>query len=480
MKIKLQWKMALVIGVSTFLTIVLSHFTIRYHLKQWYVQKIEREAVNSAKLIGDGLIGVMMATNSYSSIEHVINELSNKNIFKIKLIRAEHVIRQHGMRRGEIAVTEKEKEVLKTGKTISSLETPGMLKVIYPFITDDRCGACHVGMDGKPIPAGKVNGAAVLLFDIRADEKEAMAITGQIVGLMTLVMLLSAVFILMLVHKLVGMPIANIAKSITGFSEERFETNLPDYSTLEIGIMADQIRATAKALAEKKIAREEEFKLEKKVNSEIREFVTSKAKEMGIGDDAELSLIISRLTNIMDEGVTAGFTKTAMGFLKSAENRLSLPSDPDIIQAVSVYLGGVVGACAEGLKKRYMELVLEEALTNAIVHGNLEVPSSLKDTDFELFNKLVAERIAVGPYNSRKVEVTYKFDGLKMSFVIKDEGPGFDWSSKIGEEEADPDAGHGRGLMIIKALVSKMEYNGKGNELTIEFDTQGGCPKPPV
>lgn len=87
------------------------------------------------------------------------------------------------------------------------------------------------------------------------------------------------------------------------------------------------------------------------------------------------------------------------------------------------------------------ELCLDEALTNAMVHGNKLDPD-------------------------RKVHVTLCADARKWGVVIEDEGAGFK-----AEDIPDPDSADnlfresGRGILLMKGYVDEMKYNGRGNRL---------------
>jgi serine/threonine-protein kinase RsbW len=91
-----------------------------------------------------------------------------------------------------------------------------------------------------------------------------------------------------------------------------------------------------------------------------------------------------------------------------------------------------------------IHMAVEEALVNAIQHGNQEDPA-----------KFVHVRYQAAPYRLR-IEIT-------------DEGPGF-----LPANVADPTSGerlcqpNGRGLLLMKAYMSKVEYLGCGNQLVME------------
>lgn len=111
-----------------------------------------------------------------------------------------------------------------------------------------------------------------------------------------------------------------------------------------------------------------------------------------------------------------------------------------------------------------LQVALEEALTNAVIHGNLEIPSVLKDADETAFRKAVEERRSQAPFADRVVwiEATYSSDGVTVQ--IEDEGPGFD-----PESLPDPslpeniERGHGRGVAMMRSFMDHVEFEGRGN-----------------
>lgn len=91
-----------------------------------------------------------------------------------------------------------------------------------------------------------------------------------------------------------------------------------------------------------------------------------------------------------------------------------------------------------------VHLAVEEALVNAIKHGNKEDPA-----------KSVHVRVQTSPVRLR-VEIT-------------DEGDGFD--PRLVPDPTDPsrlNIPHGRGLMLIHSFMTHVQYKGRGNELVME------------
>jgi len=70
--------------------------------------------------------------------------------------------------------------------------------------------------------------------------------------------------------------------------------------------------------------------------------------------------------------------------------RLVIPSQTKLVKNVLTFLGDCYQSICENCKINayHIEISISEALINAIVHGNLEVPSSIKQNDWDRFDKL--------------------------------------------------------------------------------------------
>lgn len=112
---------------------------------------------------------------------------------------------------------------------------------------------------------------------------------------------------------------------------------------------------------------------------------------------------------------------------------------------------------------------LKEALVNAIDHGNLELDSDLREQgDGTQFYELGRVRQTQEPYCSRKVALTCRVSPQKLTYIIQDEGPGFDPSTLPDPD--DPESilrSHGRGLLLIRSFMDDVEFNESGNQITL-------------
>lgn len=151
---------------------------------------------------------------------------------------------------------------------------------------------------------------------------------------------------------------------------------------------------------------------------------------------------------------------------------LRIPSAPDWVEPTAEYLMQRAkhwGVVTEVTSYRLVT-VLHEALTNAIIHGNLEISSELKEQDDDGFMRQVALRCADPNYSRRVVDIRALFEGKSARWVISDQGAGFDHAAilrRLDAGEYDPLKPSGRGLMLIRAFVDEMSYEDNGRRLIL-------------
>ena len=91
-----------------------------------------------------------------------------------------------------------------------------------------------------------------------------------------------------------------------------------------------------------------------------------------------------------------------------------------------------------------IHLAVEEALVNAIKHGNKEDPA-------------------------KSVRVLVQTSPEQLRVEIVDEGAGFDPAQVPNPTSPERlNRPHGRGLMLIQSYMTHVEYRGRGNELVME------------
>ena len=129
-----------------------------------------------------------------------------------------------------------------------------------------------------------------------------------------------------------------------------------------------------------------------------------------------------------------------------------------------------IGICDQAESVR-VNMAMEEALLNAIYHGNLEVSSKLRN-DPELgdepYRTQIEQRRRLSPYKERKVTVRAHFTAQEAKIIVTDQGPGFDPHSL--PDPTDPEhieLASGRGLLLIRTFMDVVSHNASGNEITM-------------
>jgi CheY-like chemotaxis protein len=126
-----------------------------------------------------------------------------------------------------------------------------------------------------------------------------------------------------------------------------------------------------------------------------------------------------------------------------------------------------------------IEVALEQAILNAMYHGNLELTSEQLSAERQrraaidegadeagLEESLVVRRRQEAPWKDRKVFVRALVTREEARLSVRDEGPGFDVQNKLDVSLSD-DESAGRGLVLMWALMDKVIYNKAGNEVTL-------------
>ena len=113
-------------------------------------------------------------------------------------------------------------------------------------------------------------------------------------------------------------------------------------------------------------------------------------------------------------------------------------------------------------------IALEEALANALYHGNLEIDSELIASDYQEYRRLVEQRLNEPPYRDRKLFVSARMSRSEVVFVIRDQGPGFSPSSLPDPEKTGYfDRTTGRGVLLMRTFMDDVVYNDQGNQVTL-------------
>jgi len=164
---------------------------------------------------------------------------------------------------------------------------------------------------------------------------------------------------------------------------------------------------------------------------------------------------VTALRSIQNMSMRASFTSREVGSLK-----MMFPFGEWLLEA--------------GLIKekdwRGFHVAFQEALTNSLEHGNLELKSEWKD-DFDSagqdkYSLEKKSRLNQEEYGGRLLQIETLYDGTNLVVSIEDEGKGFDVTSLMSGPPPR-DACHGRGFSLISAYVDNVAFNPKGTKITM-------------
>ena len=118
-----------------------------------------------------------------------------------------------------------------------------------------------------------------------------------------------------------------------------------------------------------------------------------------------------------------------------------------------------------------MDISLAEAISNAVIHGNLGIPSHLRTTaeGFAQFQRLLHKRMADPVIAARRLEINFLTRGPEfVTISVTDQGAGFDLAKKL-EHTAAATAKNGRGLSLIRKAAQSIHGEDGGRTLVMTF-----------
>ena len=159
-----------------------------------------------------------------------------------------------------------------------------------------------------------------------------------------------------------------------------------------------------------------------------------------------------------------------LAYLNALELRFDLENDVTLVPPLIAHLQEHItrfGLFDQNACLR-VGIALEEAISNAIHHGNLELSSDLREDGGDTYEHLAEERRHRPPYGERRVHINARLSRSEAEFKILDEGPGFDPSVLPDPTEpANIAKISGRGLLLMRTFMDEVRYNRFGNELTM-------------
>jgi anti-sigma regulatory factor (Ser/Thr protein kinase) len=149
---------------------------------------------------------------------------------------------------------------------------------------------------------------------------------------------------------------------------------------------------------------------------------------------------------------------------------LVVPSLPHWIEPTVEYLrrqAVQIGACSETRSFKLL-LALHEALSNSIIHGNLEVSSELKE--IEKFADALAQATADPHLAHRVVDISVDYNSERCRWMLTDQGKGFNVRRVLRRclnVDLESQLASGRGILLMHSFLDHVSYKLGGRRVIL-------------
>lgn len=205
------------------------------------------------------------------------------------------------------------------------------------------------------------------------------------------------------------------------------------------------------------------------LNAGAASYVPKSALAESLNDTVDQILEYSRKNRSKDQ---------LMQYTTNCRHQFKIENNPQLIPPMLDFLRDSMNTLRLGdpTTVRHASVALEEALSNAMYHGNLELNekqcrdarhSYREGDEFEM----VRLRQHQQPYSSRRVYVGIDLSKNKAQFIVRDQGNGFDVSTL----QPITDVGNisdlkQRGLTLIRNFMDEVKFNQEGNEIRMSLE----------
>ena len=157
-------------------------------------------------------------------------------------------------------------------------------------------------------------------------------------------------------------------------------------------------------------------------------------------------------------------------FLSRRETSFEFETDPNLIGPFGAFIEESLERVgfADGSTRTQVAVAIIEAVSNAMVHGNLEVDSRLREQSHESYERMIEQRRRQPPYRDRRVRIVAHESPSQIEYRVTDDGAGFDPSSL--PDPTDPEnllKLSGRGILLIRTFMDQVEFEDGGRTIVM-------------
>ena len=158
-----------------------------------------------------------------------------------------------------------------------------------------------------------------------------------------------------------------------------------------------------------------------------------------------------------------------------ARSSFQIPNDHNLISPLVGQIRELVNGMQlfDETEVIQLSMALEEAVSNALYHGNLELTAEQLDSvEYDISASenvsIVDTRREASPYKDRSIFVDVELNRDVARFTVRDEGPGFDHAEVPSPAEVvASEKLSGRGLTQMRLFLDEIRFNDRGNEVVL-------------
>lgn len=163
-------------------------------------------------------------------------------------------------------------------------------------------------------------------------------------------------------------------------------------------------------------------------------------------------------------------------------DHLRILSRPEWVEPVVMFLRdkAIAAGAVDADGAQRLVIAFTEAVTNAIVHGNYELSSELKEHGGERFRQAINDRMGDPAFAERIVDIRVDYEPDRCTWTITDQGKGFDVQKvldRVNSDDPEVMLSSGRGINIMRAFLSDVSWDHGGRQIRLTIDSARGSER---
>ncbi|TGL85985.1 PAS domain S-box protein [Leptospira congkakensis] len=170
--------------------------------------------------------------------------------------------------------------------------------------------------------------------------------------------------------------------------------------------------------------------------------------------------------------MSSQYEDTIIQLIESEKIELSMNNYLRNAELVSQKITSQLAKYLTTIEQTEVRSSIREIVINAVEHGNLNISFDEKSKALIDGNYLefLQKRQEDPRYSQKRVKIEYSFTHEYVAYRVTDEGRGFDHKKhmeKSLEEMNEAHVQHGRGILMTKSVFDRIEYNDRGNQVSL-------------